>query len=314
MKKYLLILLLFLGTRTFAQTVQNGGFETWTNLIFFYEPSGYVTSNYASVLLGTGGLPRANVSRSTTKHSGTYSAKMESYAQNVGDTSGVPGLMITGALDLANVTIKPGIPVSGGRPTELKGYYKYAEGNRPDSGIITVVLTKYNPLAGGLNVVAAGAAVFSNVDTFTNFTVPIIYATADTPDTVLIIMGTTTIVGLDTAALTSAPVGSLLYVDDLTFAGNAPNSVGSIDKLIEAALYPNPSADIINIDYNQASSSEVSIQLLSIDGRIIYTENKFNKAGKQTITLDVSNIEAGMYQLVVNTVDGKISKGVAIIK
>ncbi len=314
MKKYILLILLFIGNRTFAQTVQNGGFETWTNLLVFMEPAGYVTSNYASVLLGTGGLPRANVSRSTTKHSGTYAAKLESYAQNVGDTSGVPGLMITGALDLTNVTIKPGIPISGGRPTELNGYYKYAEGNRPDSGIITVVLTKFNPLAAGLNVVGVGAGIFSNVDSFAKFTVPIMYTTEDTPDSVIIIMGTTTLIGLDSTALTSAPVGSFLYVDDLTFSGNAPNSVGSVDKLIEAALYPNPSSDIINIDYTQITSSDVTIQLLSIDGRVIYTENKFNKSGKQKISIDVSNIDAGMYQMVITTVDGRVSKGVAILK
>lgn len=314
MKKYTLIILLFLGSGTFAQTVQNGGFETWTNLLVFMEPQGYVTSNYASVLLGTGGLPRANVSRSSTKHGGSYAAKLESYAQNVGDTTGVPGLMITGALDLVTATIKPGIPISGGRPTELRGYYKYAEGNKPDSGIISVILTKFNPLAGGLNIVGVGASIFSNVDSFINFSVPIIYATGDEPDTVILIMGTTTIIGLDSASLTSAPVGSILYVDDLTFFGSAPNAVGSVDKLIDASLYPNPSVDLINVDYLQVNASEVNIKLLSIDGRKVYEETKFSSAGKQTISINVANIDAGMYQLVVSTMDGRISKGVAILK
>ena len=172
MKKYLLLVLLFLGSKTFAQTVQNGGFETWTNLLFFYEPQGYVSSNYASVLLGTGGLPRANVSRSTSKHSGTYAAKLESYAQNTGDSLGVPGLLITGALDLANTTIKPGIPVSGGRPTELRGYYKYAEGILPDSGVLTILFSKYNPLLGGLNIIGIGGTVFSNTAAYTQFSAP----------------------------------------------------------------------------------------------------------------------------------------------
>jgi len=314
MKKYLILFLLFLGTKTFAQTIPNGEFETWTNLIFFYEPQGYVTSNYASVLLGTGGLPRANVSRSTTKHGGTYAAKLESYAQNNGDTSGVPGLMITGTLDLANVNIVPGIPISGGRPTELNGFYKYAEGNRPDSGIITVLLSKYNPLAGGLNIVGIGGGVFSNTASYTAFSAPIQYLTSETPDTVIIIMGTTTNIGLDSTALTSAPVGSVLYVDDLTFSGNAPNAIGSVDKLIEASLYPNPSSDQLTVNYVQVNSSPVTIQLYSADGRLVYSENKYNNAGKQSINLDVANYNAGLYQLVVTTVDGTIRKAVAVTK
>ncbi len=314
MKKYLLLILLFVGSKTFAQTIPNGGFESWTNFIFFYEPQGYVTTNYASVLLGSGGLPRANVSRSTTKQSGTYSAKLESYAQNAGDTSGVPGLMITGTLDLTNVNITPGIPISGGRPTELNGYYKYAEGNRADSGIITVLLSKYNPLAGGLNIVGVGGGVFSNAANFTSFTTPIQYLTEETPDTVIIIMGTTTSIGLDSASLTSAPVGSVLYVDNLTFSGNAPNSVGSVDKLIEAALYPNPSVDKITVDYTQASSSEVEIKLVSLDGREVYVDHKYFNAGKQKISIDLTNINAGMYQLVVNTTEGSVRKAVAVIK
>ena len=306
--------MLFLGSKTFAQVIPNGGFETWTNLILFSEPQGYVTTNYASILLGTGGLPRANVSKSTTKHSGTYAAKLESYAQNTGDTSGVPGLMITGTLDIANANIQPGIPISGGRPTELNGFYKYAQGNRADSGLITVLLTKYDPLAGGLNIVGIGGGVFSNASSYTAFTAPIQYLTQDTPDTVIIIMGTTTTIGLDSTALTSAPVGSVLYVDDLTFSGNAPNSVGSLDKLIEAALYPNPSADKITVDYTQATSSEVEIKLVSLDGREVYVDHKYFNAGKQKLEIDLANINAGMYQLVVNTTDGAVRKAVAVVK
>ncbi len=314
MKKYLLLVLLFLGSKTFAQTVQNGGFETWTNLLFFYEPQGYVSSNYASVLLGTGGLPRANVSRSTSKHSGTYAAKLESYAQNTGDSLGVPGLLITGALDLANTTIKPGIPVSGGRPTELRGYYKYAEGILPDSGVLTILFSKYNPLLGGLNIIGIGGTVFSNTATYTQFSAPITYLTAETPDTVIIIMGTTTSIGLDSASLASAPVGSILYVDDLTFFGNAPNSVGSVDKLIEASLYPNPSTDLVNVDYTQTTTSEVTIQLLSIDGRVVYSDRIYKNAGKQTISVNVADVNAGMYQLVITTADGSIRKGLAVVR
>jgi Secretion system C-terminal sorting domain len=308
MKKYLLLIALLIGSKSFAQTVQNGGFETWTNLLFFYEPQGYVTSNYASLLLGSGGLPRANVSRGTDKVSGTYSAKLESYAQNAGDSLGVPGIMITGELDLQNVNIKPGIPISGGRPSELRGFYKYAQGNMPDSGIVSVALTKYDPSIGTLNVIGGGIATLSNKSSFTPFTVDIAYATNDVPDTAIIVISTTSVFGFDTAALTSAPVGTVLYVDDLTFFG--ATGLQSVDKMIEASLYPNPSKDEINVDFYQANSSEVNIFLMSMDGRVVYEQKQYLAAGKQTIQLNVADLDAGVYQLVVSTVDGRISKTV----
>lgn len=314
MKKYILIILLLVGSKSFAQTVYNGGFESWNNLLIFMEPQGYVSSNYASLLLGSGGLPRANVFRSTTKQAGTYAAKLESYAQNVGDTTGVPGIMVTGELDLNNVSIKPGFAISGGRPTALKGYYKYAEGNMPDSGIISVALTKYDSTAGFINVIAGGIGVFSNKGEYTEFNIPIDYATNDEPDTAIIVISTTSVFSFDTTALTSAPVGSVLYVDELSFVTSGGVGIQKIEDLIEASLYPNPSSNRIYVDYVQEHASEVNIQLLSIDGRVVYEETKYHKAGKQKITIDVANIDAGMYQFVATTAEGRISKAVAVVR
>lgn len=314
MKKVLLIISLFVSIQASAQTIPNAGLDTWTNLIFFYEPQGYVTSNYASVLLGTGGLPVANVFRSSSvKHSGTYSAKLTSYAQNVGDTSGLPGLMITGALDLQNATIKPGFPISGKRPESLKGFYRYELGNRPDSGLVTVALSKYDTSLGSLNIVGAGAAFLNPTNTFTEFTVPIFYTTEDVPDTAIIIFSTTSTVSLDSTALTSAPINCTMYVDDLSFFGNL---VGyePIDKLIEAALYPNPSLNELNVSFQIQNPSEASIKLLSIDGKVVLENSKNLTAGKQNLKLDVSNVNAGMYQVLITTADGTISKKAAVIK
>ena len=145
MKKLSLLLvltLIFNSKITSAQTLVNAGFENWTNVILFNEPTGYVSSNYFSIILGTGGLPRANVSKSAgIKHGGNFAAKLESYAQNTGDSLGVPGLLITGSLNIASAAITPGFPYVG-RPAELRGFYKYAQGLSADSGTALVSLMK----------------------------------------------------------------------------------------------------------------------------------------------------------------------------
>lgn len=317
MKKIFTLLLLISALNAKSQGLQNGGFENWTNLLFFYEPQGYVTTNYASVLLGGGGLPRANVSRATAiKNTGTYSAKLESYAVNAGDTSGVPGAMVTGVLDLANTTIAPGFPYSN-RPSEVRGFYKYTQGNRPDSGLVSVILTKYDSLAvGPFNVVGAGFAFLSEsaASGMQAFNIPILYTQEMQPDTAIIIISTSSSFsgGFDTAALTSAPVGSILYIDDLSFFGSV--GIEKVDELLAAQAYPNPAQNSLNIKFYIAQNSSSKIELFSIDGKLVYSENRDLLKGDQDLNLQFNDLRNGIYQLSIQTELGTIRKKINILK
>lgn len=316
MKKIFTIILLFAALSSKSQVLQNGGFESWTNLLFFYEPQGYVTTNYASVLLGGGGLPRANVSRSTSiKSSGTYGAKLESYAINVGDTSGVPGAMVTGVLDLANTTIVPGFAYSN-KPLELRGFYNYTEGNRPDSGVISVIFTKYDSIAGPFNVVGAGFGFLSETSgsSMQSFSIPILYTQELTPDTAIIIISTSSSFSgeFDTSALASAPVGSVLYVDELSFFGSV--GIESINDLLEAQVYPNPTINNLNVEFYIADNSSANIELYSIDGKLVYSEKRDLLKGDQSINLAFNDLTNGIYQLSIQTELGIIRKKINILK
>ncbi len=316
MKKIFTVILLFAALSSKAQVLQNGGFESWTNLLFFYEPQGYVTTNYASVLLGGGGLPRPNVSRNTTiKNSGTYSAKLESYAQNVGDTSGIPGVMITGTLDLANATILPGFAYAN-RPAEFRGFYNYRQGNRLDSGLITVLFTKYDSIAGPFNVVGATFVTLSQTPAtgMQSFNVPIFYTQEVTPDTAIIVISTSSAFTgeFDTSALANAPVGSLLYIDDLSFFGSV--GIENIDDLLAAQVYPNPATNNLNVNFYIANNSYANIELYSIDGKLVYSEKRDLLKGDQNINLDFNDLTNGIYQLSIQTELGTIRKKINILK
>lgn len=316
MKKIFTIILIFTALTSKSQVLQNGGFESWTNLLFFYEPQGYVTTNYASVLLGGGGLPRANVSRNTSiKNTGTYSAKLESYAVNVGDTSGVPGAMITGSLDLANATILPGFPYTN-RPAEFRGYYNYTAGNRPDSGLITVLFTKYDSIAGPFNVVGATFVTLSQTPSIgmQSFNVPIFYTQEIAPDTAIIIVSTSSAFTgeFDTSSLASAPVGSTLYIDDLSFFGSV--GIEKVDELLAAQAYPNPTKDNLTVNFYIGNNSEALIELFSLDGKLVHSENRELLKGNQSLNLDLGDFIEGMYQLRIQTELGTIRKKINIIK
>ena len=317
MKKLSLLLLvtLILNSKiTTAQTLVNAGFENWTNVIIFSEPTGYVSSNYFSIILGSGGLPRANVSKSAgIKHGGNFAAKLESYAQNTGDSLGVPGLIITGSLDIASAAITPGFPYVG-RPAELRGYYKYAQGLSTDSGTALVSLMKRNILTGQQEAVAIGIGVFSNKTNFSEFSVPLFYASSEIPDTAIIVFSTTSTLSTDSAALTSAPVGSILYLDDLSFFGSVAAGLESIDALLQVSTYPNPSSDLVNITFVQKAAGVGQLMIRDITGKLIYQQDINLSAGINEIPVATKDWDSGLYLYQINTPEGIVNRSLSVIK
>ena len=317
MKKLSLLLvltLIFNSKITSAQTLVNAGFENWTNVILFNEPTGYVSSNYFSIILGTGGLPRANVSKSAgIKHGGNFAAKLESYAQNTGDSLGVPGLLITGSLNIASAAITPGFPYVG-RPAELRGFYKYAQGLSTDSGTALVSLMKRNILTGQQEAVAVGFGVFSNKTTFGEFSVPLFYASNEMPDTAIIVFSTTSSLSTDSAALTSAPVGSILYLDDLSFFGSVAAGLESIDALLQVSAYPNPSSDLVNITFVQKAAGAGQLTIRDLRGKLIYQQAINLSAGKNEIPVATKDWDSGMYLYQINTPEGMVNRSLSVIK
>ena len=310
----LLVTLIFNSKIASAQTLVNAGFENWTNVILFNEPTGYVSSNYFSIILGSGGLPRANVSKSAgVKHGGNFAAKLESYAQNTGDSLGVPGLLITGSLNIASAAITPGFPYVG-RPAELRGFYKYAQGLSTDSGTALVSLMKRNVLTGQQEAVAVGFGVFSNKTTFGEFTVPLFYASNEMPDTAIIVFSTTSSLSTDSAALTSAPVGSILFLDDLSFYGSVSAGLESIDALLQVSAYPNPSSDLVNITFVQKAAGAGRLTIRDLTGKLIYQQAINLSAGKNEIPVATKDWDSGLYLYQINTPEGMVNRSLSVIK
>ena len=310
----LLVTLIFNSKIASAQTLVNAGFENWTNVILFNEPTGYVSSNYFSIILGSGGLPRANVSKSSgVKHGGNFAAKLESYAQNTGDSLGVPGLLITGSLDIASAAITPGFPYVG-RPAELRGFYKYAQGLSIDSGTALVSLMKRNVLTGQQEAVAVGFGVFSNKTAFSEFTVPLFYASNEMPDTAIIVFSTTSSLSTDSAALTSAPVGSILFLDDLSFYGSVAAGLESIDALLQVSAYPNPSSDLVNITFVQKAAGAGQLMIRDLTGKLIYQQEIQLAAGKNEIPVATKDWNSGLYLYQINTPEGIVNRSLSVIK
>jgi len=92
------------------------------------------------------------------------------------------------------------------------------------------------------------------------------------------------------------------------FLGN-PEYTGSYN-LIPMKLYPNPSSDIINVEFQLTSGADVTIQITDITGRILnqqlYTGEASEGNNFQSINLP-SSLSAGIYVLTLITNNGSSS-------
>jgi hypothetical protein len=86
-----------------------------------------------------------------------------------------------------------------------------------------------------------------------------------------------------------ASTGVAITNNDFTFHGN----------------YPNPATSATNISFALAAKTDVTIQVMDLNGRILNTISKTGlSAGENTITVETANLAAGEYVYVINTANG----------
>jgi hypothetical protein len=74
----------------------------------------------------------------------------------------------------------------------------------------------------------------------------------------------------------------------------------------EVNMYPNPATDKTIVSINLKKSSDVSIQVMDMNGKILRAAAYSNLNGTSTIEMNTENLNSGIYAVVV-TIDGVIS-------
>ncbi|MFA7082360.1 MAG: Omp28-related outer membrane protein [Bacteroidales bacterium] len=106
-------------------------------------------------------------------------------------------------------------------------------------------------------------------------------------------------------------MGEKIAINLLSVIGlnDVENNISSFD------VYPNPVRDIATLDINLNSSSTATIQVLDMLGRnVIDLGTKSMKAGQNSIQLNTSKLNNGMYFIKVSTDNGMISKKITVSK
>jgi hypothetical protein len=262
------IAFLFLISSVGFSQIPNSGFEDWT----LSNPTGWATSNAAPVY--------SNVTQSTDAHTGSYAVRGE-------------------AILLYTMVIEPVIQSGPGgegfaysqKPASFTGYYKYFPQGGDRFGI-NVELFK-----GGINgtlVAIAATAPSTAYSTYTQFDVPFLYQTNDTPDTCIV-----QILIAAAAESNHVHVGSYFILDDIAFSGSVgvsekTDNVPTKTELIQN--YPNPFNPSTDIQFSIAHAGFVSLKVFDLLGREVATlVSEELPARNHTRQWNASAIPSGVY-------------------
>lgn len=80
-----------------------------------------------------------------------------------------------------------------------------------------------------------------------------------------------------------------------------PNSIQLIDKNEDLSVYPNPADERLNIIYELGEAEKTQVQILSIEGKVIYSNQILSNNGMNKLSINTSEIAAGLYLLKLNT-------------
>lgn len=283
---FLLCAVFFTANLLVAQTpVPNGDFETWTDTV---TAGSWSTNNYS-----LGGIINYNfVHRSTDAHGGTYAAQLET--MNIPVLGDMGGLITLGAYDML-MGLSGGTAISG-KPTKLSGYFKYAPVNG-DTMAVIVIMTKWNGSSRD-TLFYDGIMANTAVAAYSLFEIPITYnPPTDSPDTV-------NIIAVSSGGYTPQ-VGSMLYIDDLSFTYPADINETSADPVF--SVFPNPSSGLVNI---LLDGKENNISIFNMLGEVIYN----SQTSAKTNLIDMSGSPEGIYLLQVDNGTEKFFRKLIITK
>lgn len=281
MKKVLLLvaLLPLFYTAKGQDTITNPNLERWTNMGTYDEPNNWHTLNPLTSALGI-----VVAYKSTDAHAGTNAAKLvtKSILNNTR-----PSLITTGTVNVTQSTIDGGAPISA-RPVAFTGWYKYAPVNT-DTATFGIILTKWNGTS--RDVVGSGAyQVTAAAGTYTNFSVPVNYTLPDVPDTVQLLI---------VSSSNLAPqLNTTLYVDDMGY----DFATGITTQKIEGAkLFPNPTNGVASLQFNLDGTQAIDVAIFNTVGQNVKSiySGKSN-GGLNQVQFSTADLPQGIYWVRLN--------------
>ena len=106
-------------------------------------------------------------------------------------------------------------------------------------------------------------------------------------------------------------------LDTLTFKIIvAPATTGIIENsdIKKISIYPNPSIDESILDFSLTNSSEITIKVLNTIGQVVHQITSNLTLGSNKISIDTKNFSSGIYEVVIESKNGTITKKLSVSK
>jgi hypothetical protein len=276
MKKYIIISA-FLVVLSFTSKAQipNNGFENWTTVGGYQNPTSWNNCNSSST---NSFYP---VTKSTDHYPtsiGSFSIRMENYTPL--SNCSTYGFAQTSDNDNP---CKPAFPITG-HPNSLRGYYKCFPKNN-DTIQIGLMLFK-----NGVWIAGAELLTTNTVSNWTPFNLPISsYTDADSATITFAAFFNDT-----TCGFPFGPFGnSVLYIDNVSFDNlitEVPEKNLDYNTL---NIFPNPACEVLNVVFNENKIIDYRVKIYNIIGTLVKTETlKQNQS-----QINIEDLSNGTYLL-----------------
>jgi hypothetical protein len=297
MKRSITVLALCMSGVAFSQQPElvNGfdGFENWVAAETGELPEYWDGFNKDILFSGmTVGTIECIEKSNTDPYEGMYSVQLTSTSIMGGPA--VPAILTAGDF-VVDWSAQDG-DVEGGEaytdlPTELFGQFKYAPSGL-DTGFVSVWFTE--------NGVEVGRGRFDFTETsggWTAFSVTIDYDAGAAPDSMNVMFSSSN------SDASSIPAGTVLEIDAIGFG-----SYLSIETLKSKSMrcFPNPTKDTLTIELQKSTSGQV--QVIDQKGAVL----KIEQFSGDTISMDLLDLPAGIYQVLVTDKTGMLSETIVV--
>ncbi len=258
MKKIILITIIAsISLSLCAQTFPDGSFEK--NWEFFTNPTqgkadywdfkdNYFLStlNQLHELSGDQGDAPLTAFRSEDAIDGNYALKLVSNTMVFGEKLFLPGAAATLYIDFIGMDCIMGEPFTH-KPLHLIGWYK-CQLVKGDSAAIEVALKK-----GGNKIGEGKLMIYSDVNAWSQFNIPITYTSQASPDSIVVIFASSAgydFTNIETLMQCKGQDGSTLYIDDVAF-GYEQNVRELMMPETNIIISPNPAKDNLTMAFEK---------------------------------------------------------------
>lgn len=249
-------------------TPPNNSFETW-DAVNSEEADDWYSSNlfYSE---------DTTVFKTMDAYANTYAAKITTILGDYNDT--LVGYLSNGPS--VNGGWFSGVPYTA-VPSTMDLYYKYLP-----SGVDSAQV--YLELMEGTNVIGGGFTQLKNtVSSYTALSIPVTQYSPGTVDTMRITFSS------------GRNPGSTLFVDAVSLNGG---TVSTDEITLENSLkhFPNPVENELTVTFNASKSSNGTIEVFDVNGKLVISKNLNIITGANIQTINTEGLTQGVYTYVIN--------------